>query len=187
MTTYDMTQWRDFTRGVAGSGGAEPMRAHLANASRREQGVVRRFERVVAVARKDAALAIPEHALRVAKAAGSLRRPASARLVRTPVTVLFDSFLQAVPAMGTRALQPSHQQIVYQAEGYTVEVRLEQETNPHRQVVVGQILCHQGEARPVSQIPVLVYLPMSRRAFSNAFTESMISPRWHPDQASVSR
>jgi hypothetical protein len=59
MTTYDMTQWCDFTRGVDGSGSAPPMRAHLAHASRREQGVVRRFERVVAVARKDAALAIP--------------------------------------------------------------------------------------------------------------------------------
>ncbi len=35
-------------------------------------------------------------------------------------------------------------------------MRLEQETNPHSQVVVGQLLRHGPEPRPVPEVPVLM-------------------------------
>lgn len=154
MTTYDMTQWCDFSRGVLAPQLAESMRSKLAR-SDRAQHMVRRFERVAALAQQDSTLGPPDYAVRIAKAAASVEH-AARRLARRPFTVLYDSFLQPVPAAGTRNLHPSHQQVVYRAQEYTVEVCLEKETNPHSQIVVGQVLRHLEEVRPVPQMPVLL-------------------------------
>lgn len=154
MTTHDMTQWCDFTRGVLAPQVAESMRANLAR-SDRARHLVRRFERVAELARKDNAVSPPDYAVRIAKAAASVGGAAH-RLARRPFTVLYDSFLQPLPATGTRSHHPSHQQVVYRAQDYTVEVRLERETKPHSQIVVGQLLRHLDEVQPVAQVPVLV-------------------------------
>lgn len=154
MAAYDMTHWCDLARGVVAPAAARRIKAHLAR-SERARRQLGRFQRVAAVARTDAGLAIPEHALRVAKAAGSLRRPATLRC-RRPFRVLFDSLLNTVPTVGTREICSSHQQLVFRADDYTVEVRVERETNPYSQVVVGQLLRHREETQPVPQVPVLV-------------------------------
>ncbi len=155
MNTPDPTQWCDYARGLVEPRTAERMRAELLR-SERARRAVRCFGRVAELARSDGALTIHEYAIRVAKAAGSLRRRDAERLERQPFKVLFDSFRDAVAATGTRDLQPTHQQIVFRSGEYVVDVRLEQETNPYGQVVVGQLLQHRGEARPVAQVPVLV-------------------------------
>jgi hypothetical protein len=155
MTTYNMTEGCDFARGVAEPRVAESMQLQLGRPGRSSDNV-RRFARVVELAERDSRLSLPDYAVRVAKAAGSLRLHSTSRhTARRPFTVLFDSFLEAA-CVGTRALDSSHQQIVYRSDDYTVELRLEQETNPHRQVVVGQVLHHQGDVQPVSRVPVLV-------------------------------
>ena len=155
MNTPDTTQWCDYARGLVEPRAAERMRAELAR-SESARRAMRCFGRLAQLARHDKALQIPEHALRVAKAAGSLRRHDAERLTRQPFTVLFDNLCDAMVGAGTRDLQPSFQQTVFRSSDYTVEVRLEQGTNPRGQVVVGQLLQHQGEARPVAQVPVLV-------------------------------
>jgi len=155
MNTQDTTQWCDYARGLMKLSSAERMQAELAS-SERVRRTVRHFQRVAELARSDTALAIPEYAVRVAKAAGSLRRHDSERLARRPFSVLFDSLRDAVVATGIRDLQPFRHQTVFRSDDYIVDVRVEQETNPNGQVVVGQLLRHQEKAQPVPRIPVLV-------------------------------
>ena len=158
-TTFDLTDWCDYARGVADPETAPAMREVLARSASARRSV-ELFRRVGAVARSDQANEIPSYALRVVKAAASLqsssRSEASTALRFLPFKVTFDSLLQAVPA-GTRDLSSSHQRIVsFQAADFSVHVRLEHETNPHAQVVVGQLLRHAPEPRPVPEVPVLV-------------------------------
>lgn len=154
MNTQDTTQWCDYARGLRELSGGERVQAELAS-SERARRAVRHFERVAELARRDTALAIPEYAVRVAKAAGSLRRRDIRRPVGRSFTVLFDSLRDAVFATGTRDLQPSRHQRVFRSDDYVVDVRVEQETNPNGQVVIGQLLRHR-EAQPVPRVPVLV-------------------------------
>ena len=106
----------------------------------------------------DAADSVPAHAVLVAKAVAGLaprvRSTSSWRFL--PVDLTFDSCLHAA-AVGTRDLCSSHQRIVsYRAGEFSVHVRLEHETIPHSQILVGQLLRHAPELRPVTEVPVLV-------------------------------
>jgi len=155
---YDVTEWCDFVRGLVDSGRARAMSETLASAPRRTRRRVEALRRVAAVGRADAELEIPEHALRGAKAIGGLRRPESADGARggllkyLPFTVAFDSLRQPA-AVGTRDLQASDRQMIFDAESYRVDVRMEHETSPPSTVLVGELL---RGARPVPRVPVMV-------------------------------
>jgi hypothetical protein len=160
-TTFDLTDWCDYARGLAAPDAVQAM-DELLERSAGARKTVELFRRVSAVAQSDQANEVPSYALRVAKAAAALRSHAprrsgaSSALNFLPFSVTYDSLLQAAPA-GTRDLSSSHQRIAsFEARDFVVHVRLEQETNPHSQVVVGQLLRHDPEPRPVPEIPVLV-------------------------------
>ncbi len=158
---FDLADWCDLARDVAEPAAARALEDELQhNASGRRS--VELLQRVFRVAQSDAAAAPPAHAIRVAKAIAGLRRPspphaeAPALLRFLPFSVTFDSLLETAQA-GLRDLSSAHQRFVsLRAERFTVHVRVEQETDPHSQVVVGQLLDRGAEPRPVSEIPVLV-------------------------------
>ncbi len=160
---FDITQWGDFVRGVADPEAEETMREQLASDPGASRGAVEALRQVAAVGRWDAEHPVPDHAVRIAKAIGSLRRrgapePSVERvsiLRRLPFAVAFDSLLQPAVA-GTRDLQTLHRQLVFEAEGYSVDVRMEHELEPPSAVVVGQVLSREDEARPVEGMPVLL-------------------------------
>ena len=157
MTNYDMAQWSDYVRGAVEPDTAQAMREVLkSDESARKTAAI--LARVAVVGQTDSLLAIPPHAVRIAKAAGSIRRSEDVAVDsrRRPFAVLFDSLLSGALA-GTREIQgTSLQQVLYQSDPYTVELRLEQESNPSSQLVIGQLLRHQGEAQAVADVPVLV-------------------------------
>ena len=151
MAKYDITQLSDLVRGVADPVARESMREYL-DGSPRARRQVDLLERVAAVARADQEMRIPEHALRVVKALGSLRRPeAETSRGLLPFKIAFDSFLQPAAA-GTRDIQSQDRQLVVDAAPYMVDLRLEQETESA--VVVGQLL--RDGTHPVSGVPVLL-------------------------------
>lgn len=157
MTAFDLTHWCDYARGVAAPESTPAMRA-LLERSAAARKAVERFRRVAAVAGADAADPVPAHAVRVAKAvAGLAPRTRSASSWRfVPADLVFDSFLHAA-GVGTRDLCSSHQRIVsFRAGEFSIHVRLEHETIPHSQILVGQLLRHAPEPRPVIEVPVLV-------------------------------
>ncbi|MCP3961403.1 MAG: hypothetical protein GY719_26450 [bacterium] len=167
MTRYDITEWSDFVREVTDPETEEQMREHLAVASVRVQRVVATLRRVAEVGLMDARDAVPEHAVRIAKAIASVPRvtpherdsEGASVLRRLLCTVAFDSRLQPASA-GTRDLEGSHRQMVYEAEGYRIDVRMEQELESQGTVAVGQVSRHDEGARPLARVPVLVFSGM---------------------------
>ena len=177
MNDFNLTDYCDLARGVAAPDAEREMREALA-ADADAARAVELFSRVAAVAEHDRHLAIPDYALRVAKAIGSLRRHDDATshqgswLRRLAATVTFDSWLQPASA-GTRDMQASHRQILFSADRFTVDLRLENEAALRRNVsgdlvgastvVVGQILerdpagaDREATVTPAVDVPVLV-------------------------------
>jgi hypothetical protein len=173
---FEVSHWCDYARGVAEPGAVPFLEAALAE-SVATRKTVERFERVSSVGRADRAAEIPDSAMRLVKAVAGLGRRSSRRetavagpppsLSFLACRVTFDS-LRAAQA-GTRDLAASDQRITsYRAREFSVHVKLEQETSPHGQVLVGQLLRHGPRPRPAPGVPVLV---MSRgRAVGRSVT-----------------
>ena len=161
MTRFDIHDWSDFVRGTAAPDKAEQMREHLASASPATRRTVDLLRRVTEVGRSDHESPVPEHALRIAKAIGSVPRSADDAQPDSPLwrrlrgTLTFDSLSQAAPA-GTRNLEGSHREVVFEAESYRVDLRLEQEIEPRSTTAVGQVT-RGDSAQPIAQAPVLVF------------------------------
>jgi hypothetical protein len=169
MTTFDVTDWCDFVRGVAAPETERDMRERLAAGDAGARGTVDFLARVMAVARIDQETQVPEHAVRSAQAIAAVTRAAATKDCSPPAVegsgeatlwhflpaaIAFDSFLE--PAVGTRDLFPAFRQLSFQAEGFTVDVRLEADAGPRgTAVVVGQVLATGAEVRPVVRVPVL--------------------------------
>ena len=165
MTTFNVTDWCDFVRGVAAPEAEREMRELLASGDAGARRMVGFLTRVAEVARTDQQTEVPEHAVRMAKAIATVQRvtvqrptetPADSTLWRfLPVRITFDSLLQPAPA-GTRDLYPAFRQLSFKADDFTVDVRLEPDADPRGTAVVGQVLESRGEPRPVARVPVLV-------------------------------
>ena len=160
MTKFDITEWSDFARGAVDPEDEALMREHLATASPATRRTVEILCRVAEVGRSDHEDPVPEHAVRIAKAIASVPRRQAApdraslwRRLRCAVT--FDSLLEPAPA-GTRNLEGAVREVVFEADSYRVDLRLEHELEPRSTVVVGQITSG-GAARPMSRLPVFVF------------------------------
>lgn len=163
MARFDVTDWCDLVRGVADPDAERQMRERLASGGAGPRRIFDALSRVAAVAKRDGEVP-PEHAVRMAKAIASVRRPreevSRSSLWRyLPFEVSFDSLREPALA-GTRDLSPSFRQLSFKAEGFTVDVRWDQEAEPRTAVVVGQVLERPAEGlggpRPAALIPVLV-------------------------------
>ncbi len=161
MPRFDIAQWCDFIRGLADPAIEQEMRACLESGAPQARRQVELLGLVASVGRTDLAMAIPEYAVRGAKAIGSLRRPhqvptfADTILRYLPFSITFDSQHQPAP-VGTRDIQSANRQLIFRAEDFTVDVQLEHETDPSSTVVVGQLLRCGDAPRPVPEIPVFV-------------------------------
>lgn len=160
MAKFNITQWANFVREVD-TGLEHEMRQALAGGDTEVLRTVELLRQVAELGKSDHELEIPEYAVRGAKAIGSLRRPEleeaepKGLLRYLPFQLKFDSLLEPATA-GTRNLQASDRQLVFEAADYTVEVRLEQEAEPESTVLVGELLRQREALEPVPRIPVFV-------------------------------
>ena len=163
MSERKMIQWCDFVRGVADPESAERLRDRLAGGSASTRGKVEALRHVATVGQSDSESPVPPSGVRIAKAiAGTPRADAAPQVRRVPCLLAFDNLLEAAPA-GTRSLQQGHRELTFEAQGYSVDMRLEQEIEtpsaglqsapPGRQVVVGQLLRLGTEEAPASGAP----------------------------------
>jgi len=183
MSEFDITEWCDFVRGVVDPETERRMRQRLAVKPSPDLETVAALRRVTAVGRSEADHPVPEGAVRIAKAIGSLQRPVADRgesiLRRLPFTVIFDSLSQGAGAgarslqdhsLQDRGLQDRHRQITFEAESYSVDVQVEHELEPPATVVVGQVTRREEAGEPVSRLPIL--LTSGKRIVGRAVTGS---------------
>ncbi len=157
MTKQDITQVADFVRGLMEPEAARQMEEYLQGpgASSSTQKEVSALRRVARLAEIDRNLQVPGYAVRCAKALGSVRRQEtreSSLLERLTMALTFDS--RMAPAFaGTRDLRSSDRQMVFQSQGFQIDLRLE--TDKKGSVVVGQLIKDGKDVQPVADVPIL--------------------------------
>src|SRR5712691_12861130 len=151
-----MAQLTNYIRALGGEAQRAAIQAHLASGCRKCRHTTDLLHKVVAAARNDSQVHVPDYALRCARAIFLLQQPEKVQILpRIPARLLYDSFREPLPA-GVRTQQRLSRQALYQAGDYTLALRLENERGSSRVALVGQIEnCNHPEKR-VSNVPVLL-------------------------------
>lgn len=182
MKHFDIAQWTDFVRGLAAADERVGMEQHLASNCSKCAATVAMLRQVVQTAQADASCEVPEYAVRNAKAIFALQRPEKVTLRKIVAQLLFDSFLQPLPAGVRASQQRMSRQALYQAGDYCIDVRIEHERGSANVVLVGQISSRRDPSRAMAGVPVLLMSqdrPLAQ-ADSNEFGEFQM--RYHPSQ-----
>ncbi len=157
MTKLDITQVADFVRGLMEPEAAQQMEEYLqgpgaSSSTQREVSALRHVARLAEIDRNHQ---VPDYAVRCAKALGSLRRTESREaslLERLAMALTFDS--RIAPALaGTRDMRSADRQMVFQSQGFQIDLRLE--ADKKGVVVVGQLIRDGRDVQPVADVPVL--------------------------------
>ncbi len=154
MKHFDIADWTDYARDVLQPEQRQAMADHLASGCTRCGRTLAALERVVAVARDEIRQPLPENAMRSVKALSALHLPERApKLVSLALQLAFDSFLEPAPA-GTRGLELSSRHLVYYAQNYALDLRLDYEPGTQTLQLGGEILDRQFG--PVANVPTFL-------------------------------
>ena len=154
MNHFDIADWADYARNLIPDDRRGPMDDHLASGCARCGRTLSALKRVVTLARTDLRQSPPEHALRSVKALSALHLPERApKLVSLALQLAFDSFLEPAPA-GTRGAAPSSRHLVYYAQNYALDLRLEYQADTEMLQLGGEIL--DRKFGPVSNVPTFL-------------------------------
>ena len=142
MEHFSERPWADFVRGISGPEISNDIRTHLAADCSKCKTALDAWSRVRRLASAEAAYAPPENLVRLVKL-GFASKPADRPLAWIPVkwtvaNLVFDSFAQPLPA-GVRSAALSAWQVVYEAEGLTVDLRFGHRAQSKTVHLVGQV------------------------------------------------
>ena len=172
MNHYKITRWVDYVRGAVNAPEQLEMSDHLlkCDACRDECDLL---ARVAVKMQADRQYEVPEHALRNARALFALPgKPKKTVLQKVAGYLVFDSF-QEPSFAGARSRVQNMRHALYEADDYSVDVRLEEHPDSCRVNLVGQLAVRSQAVSSLHGIPVVL---MSGRqvlaeALSNEFGE----------------
>jgi hypothetical protein len=127
----------DFVRGIGQAEISSGFRAHLAAGCSKCQTALNAWSRVQRLASGDHAYAPPENLVRLVKL-GFDCKPVPETWKSTLGRLVFDGFSQPLPA-GVRSATLTAWQVVYEAEGLTVDLRFGQRAQSKTVHLVGQV------------------------------------------------
>ncbi len=142
MEHFSERPWADFVRGISGPVISKDIKAHLAADCSKCKTALDAWSRIRRLASEEGAYAPPENLVRLVKL-GFASRPAHQTRAWTPANwtlanLVFDSFTQPLPA-GVRSAALSAWQVVYEAEGLTVDLRFGHRAQSKTVHLVGQV------------------------------------------------
>jgi len=133
--------WADFVRGISGLEVSKDIKTHLSGGCSKCKTTLDAWSRVRTLASEESAYAPPENLVRLAKL--GFAKPA--HQARTSIlanwtlaNLVFDSFAQPLP-VGIRSAALSAWQVVYEAEGLTVDLRFGHRAQSKTIHLVGQV------------------------------------------------
>jgi hypothetical protein len=138
MAHFSEQTWTDFVRGVCVSGTAQEMQDHLESSCpecKRASAVWGRIEQLAA---KESNYAPPENLVRLVKLQFAYTQSADPE-IGVLASMIFDSTAQPLP-MGVRSGSTGTRQILYEAEGLMVDLRLERKPHSSTFSAAGQVL-----------------------------------------------
>jgi hypothetical protein len=133
MSHFKIEQWADFSRGLDSAIDRSAMESHLLTGCPRCSRLVKMFGSVAAVARTEAAYEPPAGAVRLATAIYQIRKPE-----RLLARLVFDTFRQPLPA-GVRTQDRQTRHALYEAGGYSVDLRLDHQRPADMASIIGQL------------------------------------------------
>ncbi|HWY55286.1 MAG TPA: hypothetical protein VNZ03_12530 [Terriglobales bacterium] len=138
MTHFSEQVWADFVRGVGASETAQEVKEHLGSSCPECETTLAVWGRIAQLAARESAYATPENLVRLVKLQFADQQ-SSQREAGLIGSMIFDSATQPLP-MGVRSGSASTRQIVYEAEGLTVDLRLERKPHSSTFSAAGQVL-----------------------------------------------
>src|SRR5712692_377387 len=149
-----MAQLTNYIRALGGEAQRAAIQAHLASGCRKCRRTSDLLHKVVAAARNDSQVQVPDYALRCARAIFLLQQPEKVEILpRIPARLLYDSFREPLPA-GLRTQQRLSRQYLYVAGDYSLDLRLENERGSPRVALVGQIQNREQPGKRLGSVPV---------------------------------
>lgn len=156
MNHFNIEDWTDYVRDVANLELRELMDAHRAVGCARCERRVDILTRLNVAARNEKTIEVPDHLVRSALALfASQSSHYEERRSSVLARMVFDSFMQPLAA-GFRGQQRVSRQVLYQAEGYSLDLRIEQERDSSQLLVVGQVFDRARPHAPIGHVPVLL-------------------------------
>jgi len=136
--------WADFVRGVSAPQISRDIKAHLAEGCSKCQTALDAWSRVRRLAAEESIYAPPDNLVRLVK----LGFASTHTLTQQPpawtlASLVFDSFAQPLPA-GVRSGALNVWQVIYEAEGLTVDLRFGRRAQSKEVHVVGQVFDKQA-------------------------------------------
>ena len=154
MGHFDITDWADYAHNLVADDRRQQMADHMASGCSRCARSLSALERVITVAQNENQQPIPEQAIRSVKALSAVHLPERApRLVSLALQLAFDSFLEPAPA-GIRSLEASSRHLVYYAQNYALDLRLDYQPDSETLQLGGEIL--DRKFGPVANVPAFL-------------------------------
>jgi hypothetical protein len=142
---FSEQRWADFVRGVSGPEVTSGMKAHLAEGCLQCKTTNDAWSRVRRIATGESAYAPPENLVRLVKL-GFAGKAAEQPRKWTLANLVFDSFSQPLPA-GVRSGALNVWQVIYEAEGLTVDLCFGRRVPSKAVHLVGQVFDkHEAQA-----------------------------------------
>jgi len=142
MEHFSERPWADFVRGVSGPEISKDIRTHLAADCSKCKTAADAWSRVRRLASEESAYAPPEDLVRLVKLGFDSKLGYQSRACTpahwTLANLVFDSFAQPLP-VGVRSAALSSWQVVYEAEGLTVDLRFGHRAQSKTIHLVGQV------------------------------------------------
>src|SRR6266481_121025 len=137
MQHFSEQAWTDFVRGISEPPTKTNIESHLARGCSDCRAAADVWNQVKAMVSDERSYTPPESVVRMVKQEFA----ATAKQEQTSVlaSLLFDTFAQPLPA-GIRSGAAVARQLVYEAEGLTVDLRLDSQSPSGKILVVGQVL-----------------------------------------------
>jgi hypothetical protein len=161
--------WSDFIRGIGEQDSKANIQSHLAAGCTDCSSAFKVLNNIQVVAANEKACAPPDNAVRMAK----LEFTASGRYVQDSsilASLQFDTFAQPL-AMGIRAAAAVARQLVFEAEGFTVDLRLDPQS-PSQVLLIGQILNKRSPGFVPAGIPVALWTTLGQPLIQTRTNES---------------
>lgn len=134
---FSEQRWADFVRGASGLEVTSDIKAHLAEGCLQCKTTNDAWSRVRRIATEESAYAPPENLVRLVKL-GFAAKAAEQPLKWTLGSLVFDSFSQPLP-VGVRSGALNVWQVIYEAEGLTVDLCFGRRTPSNAVHLVGQV------------------------------------------------
>jgi hypothetical protein len=161
--------WADFVRGRCTPETISAIESHLASGCAACCSAASLWKSFMEVASKEQEYTPPSQVLRLVVAqfaAAKMAAPAAPRLA----SLIFDSLVRPL-ASGVRSGAPVARQLVYEAEGLTIDLRIDKHANSKALSIVGQVLDARTLRLASEAVPVALLNrhgePLQRTATSN--------------------